>query len=738
MPIDIRRLFVVCLLLAVAGTLPRSAQAQKTPFTYQGYLEDGGAPASGIFDFRFRLYDAETNGSQLGTTIQFDDVQVNDGVFAVELDFGKAFFSSNPSYLEVAVRDGASTDSYTSLSPREAMRPTPASILAQRAMSLPNVSVDGNGKVGVGTTSPTSPLTVNGAIESTSGGIIFPDGTTQTSASTSQGNVWMLGGNSGTDPSTGDVLGTTDDSPLELHVNGTRGLRIEPATDSDGYITPNVIAGHPANSVASGVDGATIAGGGSVNPENNWNWQNEVTADHGTIGGGQANVASGRTSTISGGYSNDASGSHATIAGGRSNTSGESYATVGGGWNNTATGTTSTISGGGGNEASAEDATVSGGEGNTASDSYATVAGGRDNTASGFASSVGGGSDNIATGTYAIVAGGYSNEARARNSFAAGEGATVEDAHEGTFVWSDNSQTTFNRFVSTAPYQFLIRAAGGVGIGTNAPLSQLHVEESITGSATLANHVATIENTSASTTDGPDVLALKTSMTSPDGSANFVTFYDGNDSAVGSIEGNGSGGVVYTSGGADFAEMLPHARAGESLSPGDVVGMIGGEITQNTDGADRLMVITDRPAVLGNIHADNGSPVAFVGQVPVTVEGTVNVGDLLVASGKNDGTARAVAPDAWSPDTDGPIAGRAWTAKQGSGRGTVTAEVGLSDTDALVQQIQKQREAMNVQQAEIDALREQVQQLQSVHERLRRLEAAMDRSEGTSPSPARR
>ena len=39
-----------------------------------------------------------------------------------------------------------------------------------------------NNRVGVGTTSPASPLTVAGVIQSTSGGVTFPDGTTQTTA----------------------------------------------------------------------------------------------------------------------------------------------------------------------------------------------------------------------------------------------------------------------------------------------------------------------------------------------------------------------------------------------------------------------------------------------------------------------------------------------------------------------------------------------------------------------------
>ncbi len=45
-------------------------------------------------------------------------------------------------------------------------------------------NVRGDGNVGVGTATPVSKLTVNGVIESQSGGIKFPDGTTQTTAAT--------------------------------------------------------------------------------------------------------------------------------------------------------------------------------------------------------------------------------------------------------------------------------------------------------------------------------------------------------------------------------------------------------------------------------------------------------------------------------------------------------------------------------------------------------------------------
>lgn len=57
-------------------------------------------------------------------------------------------------------------------------------------------------------------------------------------------------------------------------------------------------------------------------------------------------------------------------------------------------------------------------------------------------------------------------------SFAAGLGASAD--HAGTFVWSD----TIGLFLhSTAPNQFLIRAGGGVGIGTAAPETPVHIAD---------------------------------------------------------------------------------------------------------------------------------------------------------------------------------------------------------------------------------------------------------------------
>lgn len=130
--------------------------------------------------------------------------------------------------------------------------------------------------------------------------------------------------------------------------------------------------------------------------------------------------------------------------------------TTGTDWDDVNIGTSSTITGGESNTASGAHATISGGINNAASGQHGTVSGGEGSLAGGISSTVPGGKDNVASGNY---------------SFAAGQRAKAN--HDGAFVWADQTAADFT---STAVDQFLIRAAGGVGIGTAAPADQLHVD----------------------------------------------------------------------------------------------------------------------------------------------------------------------------------------------------------------------------------------------------------------------
>ena len=94
-----------------------------------------------------------------------------------------------------------------------------------------------------------------------------------------------------------------------------------------------------------------------------------------------------------------------------------------------------------------------------------SVAFGYGTIASGKASTVFGGYRNRAIGSYSAVMGGLFNQANADYSFAAGHEAVAQTP--GSFVWADYTPTSnVSSFISSAPNQFLIRANGGVGIGT--------------------------------------------------------------------------------------------------------------------------------------------------------------------------------------------------------------------------------------------------------------------------------
>ena len=100
-----------------------------TTFTYQGRLTDGGAPASGAYDFQFVVYDAAVGGSPAGPVLTRDDVPVAGGLFTVTLDFG-AVFGTARRWLDVGVRPSDSTGPYTPLAPRQELTPAPAALAA--------------------------------------------------------------------------------------------------------------------------------------------------------------------------------------------------------------------------------------------------------------------------------------------------------------------------------------------------------------------------------------------------------------------------------------------------------------------------------------------------------------------------------------------------------------------------------------------------------------------------------
>ena len=324
------------------GSVGIQAAPVGTGFTYQGRLTDGGSPANGIYDFEFKLYDAASSGTQVGSTIIQDDVAVTDGLFTVELNFGSGIFTGDARWLEIGVRPGASAGAYTTLTPRQMLTPTPY------ALALPGLWTQQNA------TSPN-----------------------------------LIGGFSGNEVTAGVVGAAISGGGLSGFLNRV--------TDDFGTV------GGGANNQAGNADAdltnardATVSGGRS----------NTASGGLATVGGGSYNAASGDEATVGGGSENEASGGSSAVGGGHHNMASGDYATIAGGVDNAASGTYATVGGGNHNVAEAAYAIVGGGLANSADGEAATVGGGYNNLAEGDSATVGGGKTNQAMADYATIAGG--------------------------------------------------------------------------------------------------------------------------------------------------------------------------------------------------------------------------------------------------------------------------------------------------------------------------------------------
>lgn len=123
------------LLLLALLSLSHFAHAQDTAIGYQGRLNDGGAPATGLYDFTFNVFDVDADGAALSAAVALDAVQVTDGLFNVTLDFGPDIFTGPARWLEISVRASGVGDP-SILAPRTPLFPAPYAIFAGKAGSV--------------------------------------------------------------------------------------------------------------------------------------------------------------------------------------------------------------------------------------------------------------------------------------------------------------------------------------------------------------------------------------------------------------------------------------------------------------------------------------------------------------------------------------------------------------------------------------------------------------------------
>jgi hypothetical protein len=105
-----------------------------TAFTYQGQLSEGTLPANGIYDFRFAVYDLAAGGSAVAGPLTNAAVLVSNGLFTAVLDFGANPFTGDTRWLAIDVKTNGAA-SYTPLTPRQPLAPTPYALYAPNAGS---------------------------------------------------------------------------------------------------------------------------------------------------------------------------------------------------------------------------------------------------------------------------------------------------------------------------------------------------------------------------------------------------------------------------------------------------------------------------------------------------------------------------------------------------------------------------------------------------------------------------
>ncbi len=146
--------------LFTAAVLTQAARAGGTPldttFTYQGKLFDANGPVNGTVSLRFLLFSGPVGGLPSFPTLTLCGLDVTDGLFTAELDFGLDVFDGTERWLDIAVQSPAGNCiSFTTLSPRQRLTPVPYAIRSMAPWETNgNFLFYNNGAVGIGTSTP--------------------------------------------------------------------------------------------------------------------------------------------------------------------------------------------------------------------------------------------------------------------------------------------------------------------------------------------------------------------------------------------------------------------------------------------------------------------------------------------------------------------------------------------------------------------------------------------------------
>jgi hypothetical protein len=285
-------LAAVVLALLTLNTRQTVAQAQGTAFTYQGRLNSGGSAASGNYSLTFTLFATNSGGTAVAGPFTNNAVTVTNGLFTVQVDFGGPVFTGSTNWLQIGVATNGVT-TFTPLTPRQALTPTPQAIFAESAGALngplsaaqltsignTNTGASGNFFVGFSGNATTSGQanTANGygtLVGNTSGsgntangyGALYSN--TTGSGNTGSGYSALGGNSSGADNTANGYLALAANSTGDFNLaNGFSALfknQTGSANVANGYqALLNNVSGN--NNVADGVNALYASTNGSQN-----------------------------------------------------------------------------------------------------------------------------------------------------------------------------------------------------------------------------------------------------------------------------------------------------------------------------------------------------------------------------------------------------------------------------------------------------------------------------------------
>ncbi len=476
-----KNFLILCVLTIIS--VNTYATPQSNIFTYQGELIQNSLPANGNYEMAVSVYTDAMNGTHL-LGVNFLSVPVVNGLFTLNIDFGSTVFVGDERWIELSVRD-FTTPNLTVLSPRQLIANAPYAIHSQ-FVGNSGVNSDAIQAGSVTNIKITDGAITQAKLQNNSVGSLQVINASITEAKLADNSVTTpkLANDSVTTTKIADDAITSD----ELANNSVNTDSILNGTIVAADINNNSVQQRISGTCSPGSSIASILANGTVTCENDdvgiTGWG--LTGNSGTNPSSQFigttdlndfvvkvnNIESMRISPHSGitlgDFNNIASGAYNSIISGGTNNSIESVSML----QNTNL------------------SSITGGTLNKIKDtsSRSSIIGGYGNVLKGDNSVISGGQYNEILGDFSAVIGGRNNLSNSNYSFTSGFGSKA--SHNGSWVWNDYSSVLVpESFESTGVNQFLIRAQGGVGIGTKSPSSQLHVKGVGTSYGTLLDEV---------------------------------------------------------------------------------------------------------------------------------------------------------------------------------------------------------------------------------------------------------